>query len=79
MADSGTSDHIIIQLNGKDLLSAGRAEHNSRSVQLTKGDYELTFILKSESSWGGFDLKMWNKKNPFKKTVITPAKMVHAE
>ena len=79
----GASDvNVIIQLNGKDFLCCDRGWNNklhaSRSVQLSKGDYELTAIMKSFGH-GYFELKMWDKKRPFKKTTITPAKMVHAE
>lgn len=79
-------ENTFIQLNGKDFLNLYQRIKNDtrlnavKSVRLAKGHYELTVI-----SWmpvyyaADFTLKMWDKRKPLKKYVISPASMVHAE
>ena len=52
--------------------------NDSCSVQMEKGDYEVTVIYRAIYD-GDFSLRMWNKNTPLKKIEITPENMLHAE
>lgn len=74
---------VLFQLNGQDFMAIPvRRDKNklqqsdSRSVMLEKGNYEVTFVCFGSDP---FSVRMWNKSNPLKKTVITPEMMTHAE
>ena len=80
---NGNANHVVFQLNGRDLLTISHFRdsyvmNDSCSVQMEKGDYEVTVIYRAIYD-GDFSLRMWNKNTPLKKIEITPENMLHAE
>ncbi len=78
---------VTFMLNGKVFIKVAPGGTQTRSVSLDKGFYEVSFITKS-SIMGldkfsnrdpEFRLRYNPKKNPLKKTFVTPANLYHAE
>ena len=51
----------------------------TRSVKFSKGSYEFKIIHRSGYKNDIFTLRLWNKKRPLRKMVVTPANMAHLE
>ena len=51
----------------------------TQSIRLSQGSYEFKIIHRSGFRNDTFTLKIWNKKRPLRKMVVTPANMVHVE
>ncbi len=79
-----TVNNTILQVNRQDLLVITKTNkgkpYGATSVTLEKGNYEITLIHRADSNHDcDVTVQMWNRKNPLKKTFITPAVLYHAE
>ena len=89
------NSNTILEISGKPIMFISQSRRSAgamleghgggsnlnatKSMRLQKGSYEFKIIHRSGFRNDIFTLKLWNKKHPLKKMVVTPANMAHVE
>ena len=81
------TSNTILEIGGKTIMYITQLPQKgappqiaaTEGLRLSEGSYEFKIIHRSGFKNDIFTLKMWNKKSPLKKTIITPADMAYVE